>query len=419
MTLQHGDGDARHDIVALSPPELDDGLALRHFLNERQFLRLLPLIHFLREVTSDLRWRPPPLRACFIFDDPNLHRESYGFLAYGAMAAHARRHGYHAAIATIPFDGWYASPRAVRTFAANRDHLSLLVHGNDHVQALLSRALLRIARLEKKSGLSVARVMAAPHSSFGRTELRVLLRFGFEAALLGYMSNVASPNDALDRWLPGEQVEGLPVFRRRRVFEQRRDYVVRAFLDQPIVLYGHHQDAADDMRLLAERAAQINRLGDVRWLGMEQMSRSSFETRVAGDVLHVRPHARHVELEVPPGVGALRVDRRGTQHEPERMVVEVIERPASSPVTEMADPSARPAVADPPSTITRVSIGEQSEEIEVPACGRVVIKFLHPEAISHIDVRPKRRGVWPGVRRSVTEIRDRLQPYLPMRMSRR
>ena len=147
--LQHGDGDARHDIVALSPPELDDGLALRHFLNERQFLRLLPLIHFLREVTSDLRWRPPPLRACFIFDDPNLHRESYGFLAYGAMAAHARRHGYHAAIATIPFDGWYASPRAVRTFAANRDHLSLLVHGNDHVQALLSRALLRIARLEK------------------------------------------------------------------------------------------------------------------------------------------------------------------------------------------------------------------------------------------------------------------------------
>jgi len=37
----------------------------------------------------------PPLRACFVIDDPNLHWPSYGHLDYRRMAEHARRGGYH------------------------------------------------------------------------------------------------------------------------------------------------------------------------------------------------------------------------------------------------------------------------------------------------------------------------------------
>ena len=79
---------------------------MRDLLRPGRFLELLPLAHFLQMVTDAV---PTELRACFVIDDPNLHALRYGHISYPALAQHAEEHGYHAAMAMIPLDAWFAS----------------------------------------------------------------------------------------------------------------------------------------------------------------------------------------------------------------------------------------------------------------------------------------------------------------------
>src|SRR5262249_48984385 len=58
---------------------------------------------------------------------------------------------------------------------------------------------------------------------------------------------------------------GLPLLLRSSFEHPREDLVLRAFLRQPLILYGHHDTFADGLDVLAEAAADVNRLGDVRW----------------------------------------------------------------------------------------------------------------------------------------------------------
>jgi len=43
------------------------------------------------------------------------------------------------------------------------------------------------------------------------------------------------------------------------------DLALRAFLGHPLIVYGHHEDVAAGLEPLADVAARVNRLGDVRW----------------------------------------------------------------------------------------------------------------------------------------------------------
>ena len=119
--------------------ELASGQTLRDHLREGRFMGLVPLLHFLEEVCGEAAWTRPPLRACFVIDDPNLHWTSYGFIDYAELASHAARHGYHVALAMVPLDGALVSRRAAQLFKSSAGRLSLLVHGNDHVARELGR----------------------------------------------------------------------------------------------------------------------------------------------------------------------------------------------------------------------------------------------------------------------------------------
>src|SRR5581483_3243661 len=66
-------------------------------------LGVCALISFLRRMHPH-PWLPPRHHACFLFDDPNLHTSSYGFVDYRKLAEEARRHQFHVALATIPLD---------------------------------------------------------------------------------------------------------------------------------------------------------------------------------------------------------------------------------------------------------------------------------------------------------------------------
>src|SRR5262245_23317958 len=64
------------DRAAVVPRELAPDEGLRDAFRNGRFLGLLPLVHLVRELDGERRWRPPSLRASFVFDDPNLRRAS-------------------------------------------------------------------------------------------------------------------------------------------------------------------------------------------------------------------------------------------------------------------------------------------------------------------------------------------------------
>lgn len=321
------------DVVAATPEELGPTEFLRDRVDPGRFLELVPLVQFLRELTAPEAWEPPPTRAALVVDDPNLHWPSYGHLRYPDLVAHARDHGYHLAVAMVPIDGWFSHRPTVRLFRASPDALSLCVHGNDHrmhelgrldgveeARRVLAQSARRIERFERRTGLPVDRVVVPPFEACSAASARAMLELGYEglshtrpypwAPLDPGDSSHASPDfeHLLSGWHPAEFVEGgLPVFVRRE-FHQHDEVVLRAFMDQPVVLYGHVSDFEAGLSPLAEAAGVVNSLPSVTWGSLGALAETSFATRREGTTLAVRPYARRIRVQVAPDVEALRLE---------------------------------------------------------------------------------------------------------------
>ena len=395
----------------LAPNELDPDEALRDRLCLDRSAALLPLVHFLRELTAPVRWRPPAPRASIIFDDPNLHWPSYGFIKLRELGRHALANGYHAALATAPLDTRFAHPGAVRALRESRGAVSLLVHGNDHDGgelgrlaseeegiALAAQALRRIEDFEGRTGIAVDRVMVPPHEQCSEAAVPGLLRCGFEAITMTrpfpWLAQPPRPwlarpagADALVGWNPADFAAGLPVLLRHPLIERDApELALRAFLDQPLILYGHHGDVADGLDLLAEAAADVNRLGERRWCSLGEVVAGNFETRIDGARLSVRPFARRVRVAVPADAGEL-----------------LVELPSAhpGPATERLTVNGRPA-----------QIGEP---IGVSAGTPVELELHAANAVDPRAVPPPKGRPLALPRRVLGESRDRLLPLLSRR----
>ncbi len=322
LWIHHGQPGSSVDLVGIPPSRLLKGDYLFNHFHRDNWMRLLPILFFLQRITG---WEFPAARACFMFDDPNLHWKSYGYVDFAKIAQHSSQHNYHVSFATVPFDGWYIHCKTVALFHANRSRLSLLVHGNNHTakelaqndgnQALAAQALLRIERLEKKSGLEVSRVMAAPHGACSHKMATDLLRMGFEAACISRGSIMQQNPDSV--WpssfglnqteFLGDGMPVIPRFRLKRGCEI--EIVLAAFLGQAVIPVGHHGDLADGLELLRELAGAINSTGAVKWMDMKSIARSNFCTRREGEILHLRMYSRRIQLNVPQGLSQLCVHR--------------------------------------------------------------------------------------------------------------
>ena len=299
---------------------------LKDVFNEGYFLEMLPLIHWLQVLGKEVSYQPPPLRACFIFDDPNLHWPSYGFVDFQEIATHASRENYHVSFATIPLDGWFIHDATAELFRTNPQRLSLVVHGNDHVKqelaqryepheriALLRQALRRIERLEKKSGIQVCRVMVPPHGACSEDMLKELPGCGFEAACISHGSLRAhNRNRDWTRtvgYLPSETIRGCPVIPRWGFAgDTQNTILLAAFLHQPIVLRGHHQDLKNGVGLLDELARFINGLGPVTWARIGDISKMNYGLRMQEDVIEIQPLSRKATIRLPENARRLRID---------------------------------------------------------------------------------------------------------------
>src|SRR5438552_10120749 len=248
LWIHRTEGSSALDFVATEPPSLASGDYLFQYFQTDNWAHLLPILHFLREVSA---WEPPPLRACFMFDDPNLHWKSYGYVRYNRLVQHACERHYHASFATVPMDGWYVHPETAALFRENTDRLSFLIHGNNHTyfgltqvdtdagrQLLAAQALRRIERFELLSGLEVARVMAAPHGACNHDMANVLLRTGFAAACISRSSlMIRNPNTLWPVSVglnPAEFLgDGLPILPRFNIRWDKTYVLFAAFLGQP------------------------------------------------------------------------------------------------------------------------------------------------------------------------------------------
>ena len=402
VLAQSGGGDpvwvrlSAFHTAAPATTELRANETLRIRFRPGQFGDLLPLLAFIRRY-SEADWIAPQGSASFVIDDPNLHAVRYGFVHYRHLARHAEANGYHVAFATIPLDLWWASKKAVRVFRESSDALSLLVHGNDHVfheldrtrsdrerTAFLAQALRRVDRFERRYGLPVARVMAPPHGVCSRATAEALLPTGFEALCVSRTHpwcEVEPTGDALLGSRSVHLVGGeFPLLLRHHIRSDRDELPFRAFLGQPLIVYGHHDDLAEGPSILAEAAAFIRDLGPVKWLSLDRIARSRFSLRHEGSCLVVRPQTRVVDVAVSPEFEAISVELQD------------------------GDPSGAVVV-----TSSRESFTGPGPHPIVDR--RVTISIRHPssvEASTADTLKPS--SPWPIVRRALTEARDRLAP---------
>ena len=395
-------------IALMIPAELEADEALRERLRDGRSAALLPLVHFLRELTATIAWQPPAPRATLLFDDPNLHWPSYGFVRLRALAADAREHGYHASLATVPLDGRLAHPRAVRALRESGGTISLSVHGNDHYGAELggiesepeaiavaAQARRRCAAFTARNGIGVDPVMVPPHEECSRAVAVALRRCGFEAITmtrpfpwlapqpLSWLTRPAAVGP-LAGWRPADRAEGLAVFLRHPFVDRSpAELALRAFLGQPLILYGHQADLRNGLGLLRETAADVDRLGPTRWCSLAAIAAGSYETRREGSSLAVRPLARRAILEVPDDV--------------DRLLVSPREDGTGPPSTHLlAD--GRPQQLDQP--------------IAVKPGATVELELGCADEVDVATVRPPRRQPLALPRRLLSEGRDRLQPLL-------
>jgi hypothetical protein len=407
-------------VSAYPLPQLTEGDALRDYLRPGCFMGLLPLLHFLDHVVSGQNWEPPPLRASFVIDDPNLHWPSYGYLDYPEMVAHADRHGYHAGLAMVPLDGWLANHRAASLLKRNPSALSLLMHGNDHrsgelghladdraAEAVVAQALRRTIAFERRSGVPVQRVMVPPHEVCSKSALRAMFRLGLDGACIGRRypwrgrltsfadaSSLAKwrPADAwpLAKWHPTDMVAGgLPIIPRYRIDQPWEDLVFRALLHQPLILFGHHGDFAQGLEVLAEAADYVNGLGEVQWGSVGWIARQSFLTKRSGEALVVQMHSRRVTVEIPEDVTVLEV---------------------GTPSLSDGEPARHLAYGADRASMVRDGYGWTSGSLQVVPGTRLNLTLAPDRSLDPALVDARRVTPWPLVRRALAEGRDRIQP---------
>jgi hypothetical protein len=310
-------GNTRHFRTGFVLPEIAPGAGLKDVLNGEHFLEMLPLLHWLHEICADAAYDGPPLRACFIFDDPNLHWPRYGFVDYEQIGRQAVKENYHVSFATIPLDAWFAHEATTQVFRNNVPYLSLAVHGNNHTKqelarnytpsarvSLLQQAIRRIEHLEARTGLSVCRVMVPPHGACSEEMLAELPGCGFEAACISHGSMRAhNQGKAWTRnvgYFPSELVHGCPVLPRWGLSGNVKNTILlAAFLGQPMVLRGHHQDLKDGIELLDNLAEFINQLGPVTWSRMTDLCRMNHQWRMEGSTCRVKPLGRRIVFRIP------------------------------------------------------------------------------------------------------------------------
>ena len=301
-------------------------------------------------------------------------------------------------------------PKVSQLFREKKDFLSLMVHGNNHLggemslplsweetKKQLAQSIVRIARMEGRYGIHVSRVMVPPHQRCSEQTARVMTLIGYEGVCItkSYPWLEHPPADRpLAGWELAEMVcDGLPVLLRYPLTSPKDRWVLGAFLRQPIILYGHHQDAKDGLDIISEAAGFINSFGSVRWCSLEDIVRSNYMVKHEGKRQKVRMYSRKINLNVSEVV--------------EEIVIEIPSYDKDAP--------AQTVRCGDNQSILEYSLDQRgwiSNPVALNGIEKIDVDLVHPDSIDVNDIPKAGWSPKAVIRRCVTEARDRILPLL-------
>ena len=390
--------------VGIELPTCDPDGFFYQFFQHSSWFRVFPLLTFLKDCIPVSCWLETEARASMIVDDPNLHRTEYGFINFRNMVRHADQHNYHVSIATIPLDMWYTSAAAATVFRDNPERMSLVFHGIDHTLyelaqecsdeialAILARGLDRVADFERKSGLSVARVMTAPHGAFAERFANAMALLAFEGAcvslpsLLHWNPQRQWPADTGLSFAQAMGKTSLPVFHRIGP----ADIPLYSFLGHPIIVFTHHQDCAGNYSQFEKWASTINGISKTKWCSVSEIARSNYYTYRLDNTLQVFLYSRYCSFDLPPET--IRLEFKSTPFCAKDVPVSL----------DMLRDKREPVVID-----NLVMSWEETSR-------RIFVRIVPSGPLVNYRLNSHSANRWSYLRRFITEARDRTLPLLP------
>lgn len=234
--------------------------------------------------------------ACITIDDPNLYSFKYGHIRYRDLVDACKKYGAKCCIAAVPIDLWYFNKDLIKFFHDNCEYIGLCTHGVLHSKKDLERnwsvekcisyinyGLEHIKRFERKTGLTVSRLIVPPHErlsknmleAFSRTEITGVITAG---KVNGYTINLEK-EEHLAGMLPiNRSIGGVPVLLRDSLLHCARTNNIslrqrmknRAMLNQAILFESHHKDFKNTDSLIEGICNFVSSLG-ARWATINEI----------------------------------------------------------------------------------------------------------------------------------------------------
>ena len=264
---------------------------------KEQFFETVPILMWLRWACG-LR-APVEISACLIVDDPPL-KPRYGFLNYSDLLAAMYEHNFSTTVAFIPWNWNRTDSRTVELFREHPEKLSLCVHGCDHTASEFAEqstpvlnkrinvANHRMQRFTQRTCLPYDNTMVFPQGAFSSSAVRALKINGFTAAVNTPVSpvhkaeNKTTLGDLLR--LAITKYADFPLFTRRYAFHGVENFAFDGLLGKPCLIASHHDDFADDSRILLQLIAKLNSLHwKLRWRPLGETIRQACIQRRSKD----------------------------------------------------------------------------------------------------------------------------------------
>jgi len=345
-----------------------------------------------------------------VFDDVNLGSRTYGCIDFQAMAASARRRGFHASMAMIPFDAGRVAEEAAALFRSCPQELSILPHGNDHVKfelardhpreyrlQMLAQAIRRMRGLSQTHRLAVCPVEEPPYGIFRFSYVDSLVELGYEAVLCTvpqFLRCNPDFNGASSFGLSSAEAlgSGLAVIPRIPFSPGwETDAILASYLGQPVVIAGHQHDAADGLSHVEHVVDVVNGLGQFDWSNPSRIASTRYQWRRDGSTLRVRACGRRITATVPEWAESM-----------------IVERPWMAPAS-----SERLCWGSDDRAMHEQVSGAVSSPLAVAGCREITLVSPFANPIDPMTVPAPRTGPWPAIRRVVAETRDRCYPRVP------
>lgn len=274
----------------------------------RYFAELMNEMLFLRYVAGEQAWHSPAHYANFTVDDVWL-REPYGHFSFLSALKEMQKHHFHTTIAFIPWNFDRSEAATVRLVKDHPDRFSICVHGDNHDRMefltgdednpipipseqqakLLVQALARMQRFTRATGIPHDAVMVFPHEKYPLQLLHLMKTYDYLAATNATILPVGEqqPVDPLFYLEPATFAFGnFPVIRRYPIelADQEYQVAIHAFLENPLLFYGHQSDFAGGFSAVDRLADLINTLQpDVVWTDLGNIARHLYRVRRRSD----------------------------------------------------------------------------------------------------------------------------------------